>query len=253
MNVIRCVLLGDDGVGKTSLATSFAENRFSENPVPSVYHLSVHKTLHLTSSTPTPYIITLTDPHPTSPHFTPRLPKSPFAAIAKTADPNYVYRPPLRIPDKADVFVICFSVADRVSFAAVRDRYIREARHFCEGVPCVVVGTKIDLRGAAGATKWEGGVGGGGRVNANGDGNADEGLITAAQGERMAWEVGAEAYAECSARTREGVLEIFDKAAFAAVSYEARKRRRDRECEREEEWEPEPEVKQRRSKGCIVM
>ncbi|KAK7063437.1 P-loop containing nucleoside triphosphate hydrolase protein [Favolaschia claudopus] len=242
MNVIRCVLLGDDGVGKTSLATSFAENRFSENPVPCVYHLSVRKTLPTSTSTATPYIITLTDPDPDSPHFTPRLPKSPFFAIAKTADPNYVYRPPLRIPDDADVFVICFSVADRVSFAAVRDRYIREARHFCKGMPCVVVGTKIDLR----VMGW-----GGGEGARDANENADEALITMAQGERMAWEVGAEAYAECSARTREGVLEVFDKAAYAAVDYQARREHRERE--REEEREFEPEMKQRRTKGCIIM
>ncbi|KAK7026287.1 P-loop containing nucleoside triphosphate hydrolase protein [Favolaschia claudopus] len=238
MNVIRCVLLGNDGVGKTCLATSFAENRFSENPVPSVYHLSVRKTLHL-NSIPTPYIVTLTDPHPASPPFAPILPKSRFAAIAKTADPNYVYRPPLRIPDDVDVFIVCFSVAARLSFAAVRDRYIREARHFCEGVPCVVVGTKSDMREAAGR-------GGGGDANQS----ADEGLVTTAQGERIAWEVGAEAYAECSARTREGVPEVFDKAAYAAVEYLAQKRRR--EHERDEELELEP-VKQRRTKGCIVM
>ncbi|KAK7026291.1 P-loop containing nucleoside triphosphate hydrolase protein [Favolaschia claudopus] len=240
MNVIRCVLLGDDGVGKTSLATSLAENRFSKNPVPSVYHLSVRKTLPTSTSTSTPYIFTLTDPHPASPPFTPILPKSRFAAISKTADPNYVYRPPLRIPDDADVFIVCFSVVDRASFASVRDRYIREARHFCAAVPCVVVGTKIDMREAAGR-------GGGGDANES----VDEGLVIMAQGERMAWEVGAEAYAECSARTREGVLDVFDKAASAAVEYQAQKRRRERE--REEERELEFEVKRRRTKGCIVM
>ncbi|KAK7001439.1 hypothetical protein R3P38DRAFT_3049136, partial [Favolaschia claudopus] len=164
-----------------------------------------HKTLHLNSpSTSTPYIITLTDTHPSFPPFTLQLPKSRFAAIS--AEPNYVYRPPLRIPD-ADVFVICFSVANdaRASFAAVRDRYIREARRFCEGVPCVIVGTKIDLREL-----------GGGGGDANENENADEALdmITTAQGARMAWEVGAEAYAECSARTGEGVSEVFEKVCF---------------------------------------
>ncbi|KAK6996927.1 P-loop containing nucleoside triphosphate hydrolase protein [Favolaschia claudopus] len=238
MDVIRCVFLGNDGVGKTSLATSFAENRFLENPVPSVHH---NKTLHLNSpsdSASTPYLITLmiTDTHPAFPPFTLRLPNSRFAAIS--AEPSYVHRPPLGIPD-ADVFVICFSVANRASFAAVRDRYIREARRFCKGVPCVVVGTKIDLRAAAG---WGGG---GGDVQEN----ADEAVITTAQGARMAWEVGAEAYAECSARTGEGVSEVFDKAAYAAVEYQAQAQKRRWEREHEEEREPEPEVEQRRTKG----
>ncbi|KAK6977602.1 cell division control protein 42-like protein, partial [Favolaschia claudopus] len=150
-------------------------------------------------STSTPYIVTLTDTHPSFPPFTLRLPNSRFAAIS--AEPSYGYRPPLRIPD-ADVFVICFSVASRASFAAVRDRYIREARRFCGGVPCVVVGTKIDLRG------------GGGVGDANENEKQDEAVITTALGARMAWEVGAEAYAECSAKTGEGVSEVFDKVCF---------------------------------------
>ena len=46
-----------------------------------------------------------------------------------------------------DVFLICYSVKSKESFDNVKVKWIPELRHHSPGVPVVLVGTKIDLRG----------------------------------------------------------------------------------------------------------
>lgn len=75
--------------------------------------------------------------------------------------------------------------------------------HFCEGVPIVLVGTKIDLREdqatlslmAAQGTK----------------------PITSAEGSQIAKEIGASRYLECSAKTGHNVGVVFDGALRDAM------------------------------------
>ncbi|KAK7063430.1 cell division control protein 42 [Favolaschia claudopus] len=186
-NTIKCVLLGDLGVGKTCLLTSFSEKRFPEGYISPIYgghgetvmvgdvsyHLGVFDTF---------------------------------------CSPQHDPLRPLSYP-QTDVFLLCFSISLPSSFASVRDKYIHEVRHHCPGVPCIVVATQTDLRSDECRVR--------GRERES-SGGAE--LITTAQGETMAWEVGAEGYAECSAKTREGVQEAFDKAMAAAVAYQSRSR-----------------------------
>ncbi|KAJ6451184.1 P-loop containing nucleoside triphosphate hydrolase protein [Mycena sanguinolenta] len=117
---------------------------------------------------------------------------------------DYDHLRPLSYP-QTDVFLICFSVTMPASFFNVRDKWMPEAHHYCPGVPCVVAATQIDLREKIPPA----------------DGSEKQGMvITKKEGARLAREVGANAYVECSAKTMEGVREAFDVAIAAAVEYQ---------------------------------
>ncbi|KAF7347961.1 Cell division control protein 42 [Mycena sanguinolenta] len=107
------------------------------------------------------------------------------------------------------VFVICFSVDIPTSFFNVRSRWLPDAQHHCPGIPRVLVATQIDLREP--------------EFDADALGVEPEAprlIITTAEGEKLAREIKAAKYVECSAKTREGVQDVFDEAMIAAVDYQ---------------------------------
>lgn len=52
---------------------------------------------------------------------------------------------PISYPD-TDVFLICFSIANPVSYKNVQEKWVPEIRHYCPNAPIVLVGTMSDLR-----------------------------------------------------------------------------------------------------------
>lgn len=103
---------------------------------------------------------------------------------------------PLSYP-QTDVFLVCFSVTSPASFENVKEKWFPEVRHHCPGVPCLVVGTQVDLRD---------------------DPQVIEKLqrqkqrpVGAELGERLARELGAVKYVECSALTQKGLKNVFDE------------------------------------------
>ena len=100
---------------------------------------------------------------------------------------------------QTDVFLVCFSVTSPASFENVKEKWFPEVRHHCPGVPCLIVGTQIDLRD---------------------DSQVIEKLarqkqrpVTSDQGERLARELGAVKYVECSALTQKGLKNVFDEVS----------------------------------------
>ncbi|KAI1695894.1 ras family domain-containing protein [Ditylenchus destructor] len=102
---------------------------------------------------------------------------------------------PLSYP-KTDVLLICFSIDSPDSLANVEAKWIKEARHFCPKVPIILVGNKKDLRA------WS---------------PLAQELITYEQGKAVAEKIGAAQYLESSAKTKDGVSEVFICAARAAL------------------------------------
>jgi cell division control protein 42 len=103
---------------------------------------------------------------------------------------------PLSYP-QTDVFLVCFSVTSPASFENVKEKWFPEVHHHCPGVPCLIVGTQIDLRD---------------------DSQVIEKLarqkqrpVTNEQGERLARELGSVKYVECSALTQKGLKNVFDE------------------------------------------
>jgi small GTP-binding protein len=107
---------------------------------------------------------------------------------------------PLSYP-QTDVFLVCFSVTSPASFENVREKWFPEVHHHCPGVPCLIVGTQVDLRD---------------------DPQVKDKLmkqkmspVTKEMGERMAKELGAVRYVECSALTQFKLKDVFDEVSDA--------------------------------------
>lgn len=109
---------------------------------------------------------------------------------------------PLSYP-QTDVFLVCFSVTSPASFENVREKWFPEVHHHCPGVPCLIVGTQTDLRE---------------------DAQVREKLakqkmmpVRKEDGERMAKELGAVKYVECSALTQFKLKDVFDEVRLTPL------------------------------------
>jgi small GTP-binding protein len=117
---------------------------------------------------------------------------------------------------QTDVFLICFSVASSSSFESVRTKWHPEVTHHCPKVPVLLVGTKIDLRRSDEGDE--------------GDRTTQQRYIPAEQGERLAEEIGACRYLECSAKTQEGLQHLFHEAIRVALDPPPRKSSKTKKC-----------------------
>eukprot|EP01083_Nonionella_stella_P070950 190180_1 len=106
---------------------------------------------------------------------------------------------PLSYP-QTDVFLVCYSIISRTSFENVKVKWIPEIKHHCPDAPFILVGTKADLRHDDSIRQ---------RVTH---------ITEIEDGEKLAKQVGAIKYAECSALTQEGLKEVFDGAIRAALN-----------------------------------
>jgi cell division control protein 42 len=106
---------------------------------------------------------------------------------------------PLSYP-QTDVFLVCFSVTSPASFENVREKWFPEVHHHCPGVPCLIVGTQVDLR----------------EDNSVKDKLAKQRMapVKREDGERMARELGAVKYVECSALTQYKLKDVFDEVGL---------------------------------------
>jgi len=114
---------------------------------------------------------------------------------------------PLSYPD-TDVLVLCYSIDNRKSLDQIANKWNPEVEHFCEGVPRILVALKSDMRS---------------------DPNVEEPLISAEEGQELAYRIGAYRFMECSAKTRENIDGVFEAAVRAIWEREkkvAKQRRR---------------------------
>jgi Ras family protein A len=110
---------------------------------------------------------------------------------------------------------MCFSVDNPVSAASVVEKWTPEIRHFCGKCPVILVACKIDLRTDARTI---------GKLKAQG-----EKPVTTEAGKQIAAQIKADSYMECSAKTREGVQELFVTAARLSFK-KHNKRKKEKNC-----------------------
>ncbi|KAH9475478.1 GTP-binding protein Rho1 [Psilocybe cubensis] len=116
----KLVVVGDGGCGKTCLLIVYAENRFPEAYIPTVFEN---------------YVTLVQHDH--------RLIE---VALWDTAgQEEYDRLRPLSYPE-SDVILIVFSVDFPTSLANVLDKWYPEVSHFCPTTPMLLIGTKTDLR-----------------------------------------------------------------------------------------------------------
>jgi len=116
----KLVVVGDGGCGKTCLLIVYAENRFPEAYIPTVFENYV---------TNVQYDNKLVE----------------LALWDTAGQEEYDRLRPLSYPE-SDVILVVFSVDFPTSLHNVQDKWYPEVSHFCPSTPLILVGTKIDLR-----------------------------------------------------------------------------------------------------------
>uniref|UniRef100_A0AC34GWP3 Uncharacterized protein n=1 Tax=Panagrolaimus sp. ES5 TaxID=591445 RepID=A0AC34GWP3_9BILA len=190
----KLVIVGDGGCGKTCLLIVFSRDHFPDIYVPTVFEN---------------YIADFECDG-----------KQIELALWDTAgQEDYDRLRPLSYPD-TDVVLLCFSVNAPDSLHNITEKWYPEIHHFCPNVPIVLVGNKKDMREEEDEPIAErfGPIGG----------HDSPKFSTFEQGKLMAQKIGACAYVECSAKTREGVHEVFEIAAKSVVP--KRRKRQSRCC-----------------------
>ena len=170
MDNIKCVVVGDGAVGKTSLLISYTTNSFPGEYVPTIFDSYATNVL--------------VDGKPIN-----------LGLWDTAGQEDYDRLRPLSYP-QTDVFLICFSLTSSSSLLNVKTKWIPEIQHYAPGVPFVLVGTKQDLRDDPDVAN---------RLQMRG-----LQPVASSAGQQVAEEVGAYRYVECSSMTCEGVKEVFD-------------------------------------------
>ncbi|KAL6445183.1 hypothetical protein ACFW04_002220 [Cataglyphis niger] len=162
MQTIKCVVVGDGAVGKTCLLISYTTNKFPSEYVPTVFD-NYAVTVMIGGD---PYTLGLFD---------------------TAGQEDYDRLRPLSYP-QTDVFLVCFSVVSPSSFENVKEKWVPEITHHCQRTPFLLVGTQIDLRDDVATTE---------KLAKN-----KQKPISGEQGEKLAKELKAVKYVECSALTQ---------------------------------------------------
>ncbi|KAG5679659.1 hypothetical protein PVAND_009214 [Polypedilum vanderplanki] len=172
MQSIKCVVVGDSAVGKTSLLITYTTNCFPGEYIPTVFDnysaniIVDSKPIHL--------------------------------GLWDTAgNEEYDRLRPLSYPG-TDVFIICFSIVNPDWFENVKSKWYSEVRHHCPTTPIILVGTKLDLRDDPKTIE---------KLKAK-----RMHPISYAQGFSMSKEIKADKYIECSAMTNRNLKNVFDEA-----------------------------------------
>lgn len=177
--MVKCIVVGDGGVGKTSLVVSYSANKLPGMYTPTTFD-NYTVTVRVDEK---PMRLQLCD---TSGQL-----QNDFNLLRTLCYAN------------ADVFLVCFSVVCPSSFASVSQKWIPEIRHYCPLAPIVLVGTQYDCRSERSVL-----------TNLK---HRGERPVSENEGRQMAEDVGAVMYIECSAMTRHCIKEVFDTAIFAAL------------------------------------
>ncbi|SCU95639.1 LAMI_0F03136g1_1 [Lachancea mirantina] len=173
----KLVIVGDGACGKTCLLIVFAKGKFPQVYVPTVF-----------------------DNYVADVEVDGR--RVELALWDTAGQEDYDRLRPLSYPD-SNVVLICFSIDLPDSLENVMEKWISEVLHFCQGVPIILVGCKVDLRNDP-------------QVIENLRANGQEPLSQAAAQE-VADQIGAVEYIECSAKTGYGVREVFEAATRASL------------------------------------
>lgn len=174
---LKCVLVGDSGVGKTSLIISYTTEKFRKDHTPTIYDkfttsLAVYgKKINLT----------LCD---------------------TSGSDDFGHLRPLCYP-QVDVALICFSVTDYSSFENARDKWIKELRRHCSSVPVILIGTNIDTRDNGTLLRDLK--------------TSSKKYVSKSEGLKAALSMKAVTYIECSSKTQSNVKAAFDEVIATAL------------------------------------
>jgi len=181
----KLVIVGDGACGKTCLLIVFSKDQFPEVYVPTVFEN---------------YVADIEVDN-----------KQVELALWDTAgQEDYDRLRPLSYPD-TDVILMCFSIDSPDSLENIPEKWTPEVKHFCPNVPIILVGNKKDLRNDSSTIKELG--------------KMKQEPVKPEEGRTMAEKINAFAYLECSAKSKEGVREVFETATRAALQVQKKKKK----------------------------
>ncbi|KAJ2778193.1 GTP-binding protein Rho1 [Coemansia interrupta] len=186
----KLVIVGDGACGKTCLLIVFSKGTFPEVYVPTVFENYV------------------ADVEVDGRHVE-------LALWDTAGQEDYDRLRPLSYPD-SHVIIICFAIDSPDSLENVQEKWISEVMHFCHGLPIILTGCKMDLRRDPGTIEMLR------QINHT--------PVTQEQGRSVADKIMAAGYYECSAKTNEGVSEVFLNATRAALMSKPKKRTKKSGC-----------------------
>ena len=217
---LKCVVVGDGAVGKTSMLLCYTTNTF-----------------------PTDHMPTIFDNY--SKNVTMRDGRVVNLGLWDTAGQDeYADFRPLSY-SAADCFIVAFSLIDRESFRNVEQKWLSELRSKAPKTPIVLVGTKLDLRNGSGGngfnnssknSKRGGGGSFGGPSSGNfsssasrdmrgssgagggGFGDDESEPISEMEGQALARRIKAVSYVECSSLVQTNLSLVFDEVIEAHVN-----------------------------------
>eukprot|EP01083_Nonionella_stella_P022809 63066_1 len=105
-----------------------------------------------------------------------------------------------------DVFLICFAIDQRMSFQNITQKWVPEIKNYIDSqdskdrICCILVGTKADLR------------------NDN-----PEKCVSEAEARSVVDQFSLSDYIECSARTQQGLANVFEQAVRVTIAPEEEK------------------------------
>jgi len=226
---IKLVTVGDPAVGKTSLLIVYAseDHKFPEDYCPTLFE-NYSRVIDYEE-------------------------KKVYLHLWDTAGQEDFDRlRPLSYPG-TDIVILCFSLVSMTSYEAVREKWYREVDHYIPDVPCILVGTKVDLRDE----------------NKRDPSTGEIDPVTTEQGKEMQKEINAAAYIEVSALNGKNVERVFKKAVQTVLAFreessgkKEQKKESSKKKEKEvEKDEPKDEVsedieitrRQRRKPNCILL
>jgi small GTP-binding protein len=174
MQRVKCVAVGDGAVGKTCFLITYATKSFPQEYIPCVL-----------------------DNYATDVEVEGKLVKLElWDTSGKEEYDRQQY-------SQTDIFLVCFSVVSPSSYENVRALWLRMIRHYCPGVPFLLIGTKADLRDDEATLRF--------LLEWNKD------PVTPAMGHALCANEGAVAYLECSALSQRSLDDVFEAAIRAVI------------------------------------
>ncbi|XP_063712793.1 ras-related protein Rac1-like [Symsagittifera roscoffensis] len=107
---------------------------------------------------------------------------------------------PLSYP-MTHIFLMCFSFDRMDTVANLKSKWEPEVKHHCPNTPILLIGTKLDLK----------------KTNKE-EIKKSSSIVTTKTGKALEKSIGACGYVECSAKTKEGITLVFEKAVTSCIS-----------------------------------
>ncbi|KAN0009088.1 hypothetical protein ACTFIU_008980 [Dictyostelium citrinum] len=175
MKTLKVCVVGEGGIGKTSMLLSYTTNSISNEYQPTVF--DNYSTLLMHNKKP--YNLSLWD----------SAGQEEFSKLRRLSYPQ------------TDVFLLCFSVINPSSFSNILDSWVDELNEHCPNTPIVLVGTQMDLKSNS--------------VILDRLCERKQLPISTQQGIELAKKINAFDFVECSALTQRNLHLVFERAIDA--------------------------------------